>query len=427
MKAHRLLPPALVAVLAAAVAAAASPPAEGPEWMSSLKKAFEASKTRGAPILVWCVGDADSAEKEDHKVFTDPKVRDAMRGYLVVFANPVDDHGSQDGTLDGKPGKVCRLAPAIACSDHMRSWTEVYGSYADVIADKSGNVKVPCHFVVGPDGKTVGTINSGTVAAGFNAVPAGQMIKSLGTLLVKAGGPGLTAEALDAARKRVVSARNSVEAGRLSEAALALQPVIAIGKGIEVVNDARELLKRVDRKAAEVFAKGKSEIAAGNALAGLTSLQRVVDEFPGTESAEQARAAADEFRASPAGKKALADIKREEKGRVELKKAAALADAGGKDVEALRLLDGIARTYAGLPCGEEAAAKAAAIRGDPARMGAVEKERTEREAKAALVAARGLLDGGKIPEGQARLRKLVADFPGTAAAAEAQRLLESVR
>ncbi|MHC4923037.1 MAG: hypothetical protein ACYTG4_03025, partial [Planctomycetota bacterium] len=61
---------ALAAMLAIAPAAAA---ADGPTWVPSLKKAFEMAKERGHPILIWCVGDIDSAELADHQTLMNAK------------------------------------------------------------------------------------------------------------------------------------------------------------------------------------------------------------------------------------------------------------------------------------------------------------------------------------------------------------------
>jgi len=425
MSPRRLLSGALALALVAAMASAAGD--EGVDWVPTLREAFKRAKLRGAPILVWCVGDIDSAEKADHDTLRNPQVQKAMKGYLVVLANPVDDHGSQDGTIDGKPAKVCRLAPGITCSQHKNAWSEVYGSFADILADKSGMIKVPNHFVVDPDGKLIGTINSGTIAAGFDVVPPPQMVKGLQTILIKAGGPGLSDEQYDRFQKLLAAARTQLEGGRSSEAARTLRPIIEIPKNIEIVVAARELLHRVDKDATAAFARANAMLKDGKRLTALSALEKVAEDFPGTESAVMAAKAAEDFRASPEGKKILKEIAREKEGREKLAKAIEVAEAGGRDKDALRLLDAVAKAFEGLPSGDEAAAKAAAIRADPERMKVLRRDEDERKAKGALLLARGLKDGGKKDEARAKLEEIVKDYPETESAGEARRLLEELR
>ncbi len=413
------------AILAAAPAAPAAD--EGVTFVPTMKAAFEKAKVNGAPILVWAVGDDDSAEKADQQVFLEPTVRKAMRGYLVLFANPVDGHGSENGTVDGKPGKVCKLTKAFPCDSHKVAYNELRNSYADVMNDKAGASRFPNHFVLDAARKVVGSIVNGSLAGGFDAVQPPTMVKGLQSLLLKAGGPGLTDEQVDAAKKKVMAARTTLEGGRAAEAAQILAPVAAIAKPIEVVAEAKDLLKRVDRAAAEPLGKAQADLKAGKVIDAIAGFDRVVKDFPGTESAAAAQKARDQFLASPEGKKALVDVKRQGEGREKLKKALAVLEAGSRDAEALRLLDDIARAYKGLPVGEEAAAKAEAIRGDPERMKAIAADKANRDAAGLLSQAQGFLAAGKKDEARERLQKILDSYPGTPAAEEAKRLLEANR
>jgi hypothetical protein len=353
-------------------------------------------------------------------------VQKALRGFLVAYGNNLDHHGSRDGTIDGKPARVCKLAPGITCADHKRIIDQVYSTYGDVCVDRTGNLKVPVHFVVDPDGKVVAQINNGSVAGGFDEVPPAQMAKGLEAALAKVGGPGLRAEDLDRLRRVLMSARTSFEGGRASEAAKALVPLSSLRKKIALVQDARELLVRIDREAAPKVAEGKTRLAA-NPLAALSLLDRVAEDYPGTDSAEEARKVAASFRESPEGRKAVKDLAREKEGRAELAKAEEAADGRKDDARALRMLDAVARKYEGLPVADAAREKAASIRNDPERARALAAAEAERAGKSALVAARGLLDAGKTEEAREALRAVVAKHPGTQAAAEAARLLEGIR
>jgi len=421
--------PAVVASalgLSLVAAAAAAEGGDGPTWVSDLRKAFGLAKERGHPVLIWCNTDGEEQNKVDQGTMKNPEVLRAMKGYLVVYGNNADHHGSRDGTIDGKPAKVCALAPGITCGDHKKIIDQVYATYGDVCVDKQSNLKMPVHFVVDPDGKLVLGINVGSVASGFDAVPPGQMVKGLKDGMAKLGGPGLTDEQFEGLRKAVDAARASAGQNRLAEAAKALAPFASLRKKIALLDEAREVLKRVDREAAPKLAEAKSRLAS-DPVAALSLLERVAADYPGTESAEAARKLADEFRASPEGKKALKEVARDAEGRAELDRAWALAETGKDDASALRLLDGVARKYAGLPSGEEAKARAESIRADPRRAAAIEKAAAERAAKSALTAARGLLDAGKRDEAKRALEEILAKHPGTAAADEATKLLEGLR
>ncbi len=399
---------------------------EGPTWVPSLRKAFALSKERGAPILVWCVTDGEPSNTADIATLQHKDVQKAMTGYLAVLGDDKDAHGSQDGTLNGKPAKVCRLAPGITCADHKAAINEIYTTYPDVCVDKSSNLKMPCHFVAGPDGKVVGTINNGTLAGGFDTVTPPNMVRGLKELMAKAGGPGLTDSQYADLQKALASGRTLVEAGRLKEGARALRPFAEVRKNIALVVEAREILKKVDREAAPALAKAQARLRE-NPLAGLAALDQVVEDYPGTESAAAARKASADFKDGPEGKRVLKDMAREKEGRVELQKALEIADSRKDDARALRALDAVAKKYEGLPCGAEAAAKADSIRVDPARMGALRKAEEERAAKSALTAARGLLDAGKKDEAAARLREIAEKWKDTEAGKEAARLLEGIR
>jgi hypothetical protein len=426
-----LLRPALVAsALAAGVllapAALGLEGGDGPTWVPDLRKALEKARERGNPVLVWCNTDGEAQNQTDQTVMKNPEVLKAMKGYLVVYGNNTDHHGSQDGTIDGKPAKVCKLAPGITCADHKRIIDQVYTTYSEFCVDKQSNLKMPVHFVVGADAKVVLQINAGTLASGFDAVAPGAMTKGLKDGMAKVGGPGLTDEQFEGLRKAIASARSSVDQKRMSEAAKALAPFSAIRKKISILDEAREVLKSVDREAAPKLAEGKARLAA-EPIAAVALLEQVATDYPGTDSAVAARKIVDEFRESPAGKKAVKDVARDAEGRAELDKAWAMAESGKDDAAALRLLDGIAKKYAGLPSGEDAKTKAAAIRADSPRMAAIEKVAAERAATGALTAAKGLIDAGKKDEARKALQEIVTKHAGTAAAGEATKLLEGLR
>jgi hypothetical protein len=419
-------PLARFAAAAVAVALVASPaPAEtvdGVEWMPSLSKSFEQAKLRGAPIFVWVVGDDTDTEKRDQDGLRDPKVRQAMRGFLVLLANPGDKHGETEVEIDGKFVKGCRLAPGIRCQDHRNSFAEVYKSFADLIANKSGDIKVPNHFVLDPDGKMLGAVNNGDLQRGFDPVTPVDMAKGLNAIMAKVG-PGLDAGQVEDFRKRLVRARAAADARRYVEAAKDLAPIVAVRKNIGFVLEAREVLVRVDREASEVLGKARATRKEGRILEAMALLDRVARDYPGTESADSAAVEAEALRKSPEGKKAAADLKKEAEGRAALEKARAVAAAGGKDAEALRMLEGIATKFKGLPVAADAEAEAAKIRDDPVRAEALKKAKRERDAKDLLITARGLLDSGKRPDGVLVLKRIAEEYPGTAAAAEAGRLL----
>ena len=422
MKPATFLAAALVAALGLPAAAAAE---EGPVFVPTLKKAFVLSKERGAPILVWVSGDQDADEKTDLENIRNKDALKGMAGFLVVFVSPPDvSHGSRDGTIDGKPAKVCSYVPSITCADHKNAWSEVFGAYGDAMADKGGMAKVPNHFVVGPDGKVVGSVNNGTLAGGFSAVTPPNLVRGLKDMMNKAGGPGLTDAQYAELQKTLAAARTLVEAGRLKEAAGVLKPFTEIRKNIGIVQDARDLLKKVDKEASTALAKAKS-LLAEKPVAGLAALEQVAADYPGTESAGVAAKAVEDYRGSPEGKKALADLVRDKQGRGELQKA--LESVGKDDGRALKALDAVARKYAGLPSGDEAAAKAAAMRGDPDLVKRVQAAEDERAARAALTQARGLLDAGKKADAAAALKTIVEKYAATDAGKEAAKLLEGLR
>jgi hypothetical protein len=212
----------------------------------------------------------------------------------------------------------------------------------------------------------------------------------------------------------------------MSEGAKVLAPIAALKKRITLVDDAKALLARADKVATAALAKARA-LHKEDPVAGLVALDGVAADFPGTESGEAARKAAEALKATPEGKKALKDLAREKEGRGELDRAEEAAGGGKDDAKLLRLLDGIAKKYAGLPVAAEAERRAAAVRSDPERMKVLEAAAAERDARSALTAAKGLLDAGKKEEGRKALEACAAKWPGTKAGEEAKRLLESTK
>jgi hypothetical protein len=415
-----------LSALVLALALAAPAEEEGPRFVRSIKKAVEISRERGFPILVWSTMDSDSSSKADQDVFKNREVQKAMKGFLVVFANHEKGHGSKDGTIDGKAAKVCSIVPSILCADHEAAQNDISKTYADIAVDKAANLRTPNHFVLDGDSKVIALINNGTKDSGFSEVPVPKMIEGLKAALAKAGGPGLSDEEYGNLQKALAAARTAVEQKRMGEAARVLAPFLATGKKLALLQDAREILVRVDKEAAPALAKAQAELK-DDPLAGLAGLDRVAEEYPGTESAAAARKAADAFRASPEGKRVVKDLAREKEGRAELDRAIAAAGDGKDDAKLLRLLDGVAKKYAGLPCGNDAKARADAVRQDPERAKALAAAANEREAKSELTAAKGLLDAGRKDEAKKALQVIVDQHPGTKGAEEAQKLLEGLR
>jgi len=423
-------PRAAALVLAAAallpVAAPVSAQEEAPRFCRSLRKALEIARERGHPILVWCNTDGEGDNVADQDLMKDAGVRKAMRGFLVCYGNDKTGHGTVDGSIDGKPAKVCKLAPGIACEDHKLIIDSVYTTYGDVAVNKNSEMKLPVHFVVDGDGKVVVTINNGTRESGFSKIEPGKLVDGLKGALAKVGGPGLTDEQYAGFQKALAAARSALDQKRMTEAAKALIPIVSLTKNIALVKDARELLGRVDKSATPALAMAQA-LLKDDPVAGLAALEKVIADFPGTESAATARKTADAFRSSPEGRNAIKAMAREKEGRAELEKALAEAGDGKDDGKLLRLLDSIAKRYDGAPVAADAKARADAVRGDPVRMKAVEEAAAERAARAALTAAKGLLDSGKKDEAAKALQAILEKHAGTKAAEEAKKILEGLR
>jgi hypothetical protein len=421
--------PFAAGLLSAALLLAAAPlgaQEEAPKFCRSLRKAQEIARERGNPIFIWCNTDGEGDNVADQALMKDPMVLKAMRGYLVCYGNDKVTHGSVDGTIDGKPAKVCKLAPAIACDDHKAIIDSIYTTYGDVAVNKNSEMKMPVHFAVDGDGKVLGTMNNGTKESGFAKIEPGKLAEGLKAAMAKAGGPGLTDQQYDKFQKDLALARTAIEQKRMTEAGNLLMPIVGFTKNIAIVKDAKELLGRVDKAATPALALARATLK-DDPVAGLALLEKVIADFPGTESAAEAKKSADAFKASPEGKKALQALAREKQGRAELDKALAEAGDGKDDAKLLRLLDSIAKRYEGVPCAADAKARADEVRNDPDRMKAIEAAGKERDAKAALTQAKGLLDAGKKEDAKAALKALMEKFAGTKAAEEAKTLLEGIR
>ncbi len=394
------------------------------KWCKSLEDAQKEAKDRGALILICMTVNGEPANEAQMGVYNDPALVKATRDFVCVFANPHTDGGEIEMDVDGQKVKCSRIAPGITIRDHLKAWNDVQKSYADLNTGADGNVRIPFQFVIDGDGKVVATIANGTKDGGFDVVAADQFVAALNTLVGKFGKP-LTAEDLAACQKALEAAGKAMEEGNLKEALKQTVIVIARNPRSRLADEARKIQERASAGGEEAL-KAAEGLVASDPVGALLGYEQVAEDYAGTPLGEKARAALAELKKRPEVKKSLAEVAARKEAEKNLAKAEEEFTAK-RYSSGLKILDDVAKKYAGTPLGDKAKARAEEIRADEAIAKEVREQEAAKNCKGWLSMAKSYVKNGMIDKAKELWQKIIDQYPGTSFAAEAEAELGKVR
>ena len=147
----------------------------------------------------------------------------------------------------------------------------------------------------------------------------------------------------------------------------------------------------------------------GKASARLGEIMRALQ---GTPTGQKARAKLDEIMAKPEAKAAVEAEKRNATAAAELETADKLK-ASKKNAEAYAKYKSIAKTYAGTPSADTAAAAVAEYEKDPAFVKSVNESTAGAKAKGMLSMAASYAQAGRSDMAIKKYQEIVDQFPGT--------------
>jgi len=274
---------------------------KGIEFLATSEAAVEVARSRGKLIFLTVMVDHDAENRavvEDS--FQDPKLKKTLEDFACLLANPESDHGSVRIRLDnGKTAARCADAPTIECGHHQRlAQAYARGFYGDK------PVKTPVHFVLDRDEHVLDTIFTGDFETGMNHTSSSELVKRLETLLKKRGRPLSEAD-----YKRMVGLLQDAKAARARDLTAseleALLAVVALGRDVDGVREARARLKEIEGAAGAELEKAKALVEAKRWEEALDAFLAVRERFPGTLTAGAAQQAENELRARPEVKRIL--------------------------------------------------------------------------------------------------------------------------
>jgi hypothetical protein len=223
-------------------------------------------------------------------------------------------------------------------------------------------------------------------------------------------------------RERLAAAQAAAQAGRPGEAVRALGELPALSANDPVLKEARALRQRIEAEFATGLAAARKFAEGGAFAAAISAYETLAGKYAGLSGAEQAAKDLSALRSDPQAKAALEKAQKAEEARQRLaaaRRLEAAKDNGG----ALRAYELIAAEHAGTAAGDEAAAEAKRIRGNTELMKRIELADSSREAQRLFQKAQNFLRNGMKDQAKENLKELLARYPGTPAAREAEELL----
>jgi hypothetical protein len=300
MRRGRPLLPRPLLLLALAGAALAAPPA-APECVRTRDEALKRARTRGKLILLTVIVDHDNENRAViERVFRDKAFLKIAPEFVCVYANVEEEHGKvKVKGEDGKPVLRCADCPSVTCADHMNlahNWARGFFPSSDA--------RTPIHFVIDAKEELVDTISNGDFEQGFNHVPPDQMVGRLKVLLDKHG-RGLSEEEYRRMEECLRDAKAARERNEVTVELQKLLPVVAIGKEVDGVREAKARVAEIDKVAAKELAAAEEQVARGKVEEALDALAKVAATYPGTLSAAAAEKDVKDLQGRPEVRKLL--------------------------------------------------------------------------------------------------------------------------
>jgi thioredoxin-related protein len=281
------------------------------------------------------------------------------------------------------------------------------GSKEKILLDLLHVQVFPTLILAGPDGRIVRSIE------GY--VEAGRLLEQLQEIAGVSVSPDWMIRARDDARKAVL-------AGDYARALILLQSILRDGQSRPVQQEARKLIAEIDQQARTRLAQAKAIDERGQALEAANELTRVMQTFPGTETAGEAA-------------KLLANLaeKPELKVQQRRQRAAELLAQAKNDYRAQQHLCCLDRCvvlvqgYSDLPEAGEAAQILEQIKTNPEWMKTAADRLSERLAEMQLALAESWMSKGDAQRAAECLEKVSVLVPGSRYAEYAKTRLSQIR
>lgn len=273
----------LPALLLCAGALCAAPP-KAPEAVKDKTIAVEMARTRGKLIFLTVIVDHDHENRAViENVFRDKEFLKLASEFVIVYANPEDQHGKV--MVKGEGGKKearCADCPSIVCTDHIALAQHfARGFFPD------SDAKTPMHFVIDAELNVLATISNGDERGGYHHVPAKEVITHLKAALDRHG-RGLSEKEYEGMLRNLSDAKAARARENFPLELQKLAPVLALEREVDGVREARARMQEIDGRASTELEKVEALEGAGSWEEALEELQRIERTYPGTLAAGRA-------------------------------------------------------------------------------------------------------------------------------------------
>ncbi|MHC4956335.1 MAG: hypothetical protein ACYTGZ_21040 [Planctomycetota bacterium] len=222
------------------------------------KEAVEMARSRGRLIFITIAIDDDNENRATVKnVLHDKAWQKIARDFVLIYANPQDNHGSvmvklKDGKRVRRDADVPELTP-----EQVQHFAHSYVR-AFYPEEAEGNYKTPIHFIIDGNEDVVDIITNGDFKSGFNHVPAATVITRMKAALRKHG-KGISDRQYTRMQKDLIDAKAAKARKNVQLEIKVLLRVTALPKKLPDVKRAKGRLDEID-------ADAKSELAEANQL-----------------------------------------------------------------------------------------------------------------------------------------------------------------
>lgn len=352
-------------LLAVATSAAEAQEAPGIKWRTSYNAARKEAESKNLPMLIdfimvpYCF----YCDKMDKHTFSDPRVASTINQKFI----PLKLNNDADGTL-AEALKV-KLYPTI--------------------------------FVASPDGRIMHT-KVGFIEADAMHEVLQQTIQSL--------------TPSDAMQDKFLAAMKHEAAGEYARAISGLRDVVEDGKNRPVQIQAQEMLKKLEKRAADRLAAARELHNKGQAAEAHEAYAEIQKQFPGMPASREAADLSVQIAKTNTDVPAAQRNKRARDLLLQAKDFYQSKDY----VPCLDRCDIILANYGDLPEGRQAFSLASEIKNNPVWMQNAAAVLTDRLGGLYLALADTSLKQGDVRQARDYLQKVVTTFPGTRLAESAQ-------
>jgi hypothetical protein len=320
-------------------------------------------------------------------------------------------HGIKKEEIGGVVKGVCAKFGAAPCEAHQNLETPAR-------VDLCGtDVQTPQVVVCLPDKSVVKRIVDVAPISGYQEIIAAGAKKL---------GKGLTAAELKQIRDQVRDANAKIDKGDWAAALKVVKEVATVAAGTPFTKESDALSARIAAEAKKALERALAAEKSGDTLTALRTLEDAADDFAGTDAVAVLKKELTRIRSSKAGSEAGRVLAKERKA-LQSFEAGQAAEKGKDFVAARREYQRVLAGASGTPLADRAKARLDALSADPDIKAIFDRADRDVKAAAALKDAEKLIGLGEKAKAADALKRIVEDYPGTAAAATAKTKLEELR